>query len=280
ERQRPETEHLVGRDVAERVSAEREAAGRGAAAVVVSTPRDRCGTDSGTSGGAGVVAQDGLVRAGPEEGPGEHGSAERAGDRSGVARGGGSGRRHEKQRGHNRDDADAHQPGTPHVLHLSACVAWNGSISYPARYPLSILVCAAGTGLGRSVARSPVRPPAVGSVRSSNPSLRNGAAVLRQLRVEGALRGHLRSGALDVSNVSVTCEREVLYATPERGPSHGGRSSGARCGCVIRGRLLARSETTLPRRRRPRWLARRAHRPVRDVRRRWPPPRQPSCEGP
>jgi TetR/AcrR family transcriptional regulator, copper-responsive repressor len=47
----------------------------------------------------------------------------------------------------------------------------------------------------------------------------------------------------------------------------GGRSSGARCGCVIRARLLARSETTLPRRRRPRWLARRAHRPVRDVRR-------------
>ena len=41
----------------------------------------------------------------------------------------------------------------------------------------------------------------------------------------------------------------------------------ARCGCVIRARLLARSETTLPRRRRPRWLARRAHRPVRDVRR-------------
>src|SRR5712692_4340670 len=30
---------------------------------------------------------------------------------------------------------------------------------------------------------------------------------------------------------------------------------------------LARSETTPPRRRRPRWLARRAHRPVRDVRR-------------
>ncbi len=40
-----------------------------------------------------------------------------------------------------------------------------------------------------------------------------------------------------------------------------------RCGCVIRARLLARSETTLPRRRRPRWLARRAHQPVRDVRR-------------
>jgi hypothetical protein len=37
-----------------------------------------------------------------------------------------------------------------------------------------------------------------------------------------------------------------------------------RCGCVIRARLLARSETTLPRRRRPRWLARRAHRLVRD----------------
>src|SRR2546422_3559009 len=48
---------------------------------------------------------------------------------------------------------------------------------------------------------------------------------------------------------------------------HGGRSSGARCGCVIRARLLARSETTLPRRRRPRRLARRAHRPARDVRR-------------
>src|SRR5439155_8450401 len=30
-----------------------------------------------------------------------------------------------------------------------------------------------------------------------------------------------------------------------------------RCACVIRARLLARSETTLPRRRRPRWLARR-----------------------
>jgi hypothetical protein len=49
--------------------------------------------------------------------------------------------------------------------------------------------------------------------------------------------------------------------------AHGGRSSGARCGCVIRARRLARSETTLPRRRRPRGLARRAHRPVRDVRR-------------
>jgi hypothetical protein len=49
--------------------------------------------------------------------------------------------------------------------------------------------------------------------------------------------------------------------------AHGGRSSGARCGCVIRVRLLARSETTPPRRRRPRWLARRAHQPVRDVRR-------------
>ena len=39
----------------------------------------------------------------------------------------------------------------------------------------------------------------------------------------------------------------------------------ARCGCVIRARLLARSETTLPRRRRPLWLARRAHRPARDA---------------
>jgi len=48
--------------------------------------------------------------------------------------------------------------------------------------------------------------------------------------------------------------------------AHGGRSSGARYGCVIRARLLARSETTLPRRRRPRLLARRAHRLVRDVR--------------
>src|SRR5215207_335361 len=36
---------------------------------------------------------------------------------------------------------------------------------------------------------------------------------------------------------------------------------------VIRARLLARSETTRPRRRRLPWLARRAHRPVRDVRR-------------
>src|SRR5438093_11853796 len=44
-------------------------------------------------------------------------------------------------------------------------------------------------------------------------------------------------------------------------------SIGARCGCVIRARRLARSETTLPRRRRPRWLAGRDHRPVRDVRR-------------
>src|SRR5206468_5589765 len=49
---------------------------------------------------------------------------------------------------------------------------------------------------------------------------------------------------------------------------------------VIRARLLARSETTLPRRRRPRWLARRARRPVRDARRRWLPLRQPSREGP
>jgi hypothetical protein len=40
-----------------------------------------------------------------------------------------------------------------------------------------------------------------------------------------------------------------------------------RCGYVIRARLLARAETTLPRRRRPRSLARCAHRPVRDVRR-------------
>src|SRR5258708_30998375 len=37
-------------------------------------------------------------------------------------------------------------------------------------------------------------------------------------------------------------------------------------GCVIRARLLARSGTTLPRRRRLPWLARRAHRPVRDAR--------------
>jgi len=36
---------------------------------------------------------------------------------------------------------------------------------------------------------------------------------------------------------------------------------------LIRARLLARSETTLPRRRPPRWLARCAHRPVRGVRR-------------
>jgi len=34
-------------------------------------------------------------------------------------------------------------------------------------------------------------------------------AVLRERRIKGALRGHLRSGALDVSNVSVTCEHEV-----------------------------------------------------------------------
>jgi hypothetical protein len=40
-----------------------------------------------------------------------------------------------------------------------------------------------------------------------------------------------------------------------------------RVGCAIRVRLLARSGTTLPRRRRPRWLGRRAHRPVRDARR-------------
>ena len=41
----------------------------------------------------------------------------------------------------------------------------------------------------------------------------------------------------------------------------------ARCRYFIRARLLARSETNLPRRRRPRCLARLAHRPVRDVRR-------------
>src|SRR4029077_901521 len=40
-----------------------------------------------------------------------------------------------------------------------------------------------------------------------------------------------------------------------------------RCGCVIRARLLARSETTLRRRRRPRSLGRCAHRPGRDARR-------------
>ncbi len=50
--------------------------------------------------------------------------------------------------------------------------------------------------------------------------------------------------------------------------------------CVIRARLIARSDTTPPRRRRHRWLARSAHRPVRDVRRRWLPPRRPSREGP
>jgi hypothetical protein len=50
--------------------------------------------------------------------------------------------------------------------------------------------------------------------------------------------------------------------------ARGGRvHDAARCGCVIRAQLLARSETTLLQRRRPRWLARRAHRPVRDVRR-------------
>src|SRR5262245_32015267 len=36
---------------------------------------------------------------------------------------------------------------------------------------------------------------------------------------------------------------------------------------IIRARLFARSEITQPRRRRHRWLARRARRPVRDVRR-------------
>ena len=41
---------------------------------------------------------------------------------------------------------------------------------------------------------------------------------------------------------------------------------GGRCRLLIRARLLGRSETTLPRRRRPQWLARRAHRPVRDAR--------------
>jgi hypothetical protein len=38
-------------------------------------------------------------------------------------------------------------------------------------------------------------------------------------------------------------------------------------GCVIRVRRLARSGPTLPQRRQLRWLVRRAHRPVRDVRR-------------
>src|SRR5947207_2216711 len=43
--------------------------------------------------------------------------------------------------------------------------------------------------------------------------------------------------------------------------------------------LLARSETTLRRRRRSRWLARPAHLSVQDVQRLWPPRRQPSREG-
>ncbi len=46
-----------------------------------------------------------------------------------------------------------------------------------------------------------------------------------------------------------------------------GEAQASHAGCVIPARLLARSGTTLPRRRRLRWLARRAHRPVRDVRR-------------
>jgi hypothetical protein len=61
------------------------------------------------------------------------------------------------------------------------------------------------------------------------------------------------------------CPRRSTRMVPG---SYGGRSSGAHhAGCVIRARLLARSGTTLPRRRRLRRLARRAHRPVRDVRR-------------
>jgi hypothetical protein len=64
---------------------------------------------------------------------------------------------------------------------------------------------------------------------------------------------------------------------PRRAPRHPDRGrpdressirlQRCRRGRVIRARLLARSETPLPRRRRPRSLARRAHRPARDVRR-------------
>src|ERR1700738_897577 len=91
-------------------------------------------------------------------------------------------------------------------------------------------------------------------------------------RATGASAGvsfaHLFSPAVKVSWTTDTSRASSVFAHPA--------SLSIASRCVIRARLLARSETTLPRWRRPRWLARRARRPVRDVRRRWVPPRHPS----
>ena len=90
----------------------------------------------------------------------------------------------------------------------------------------------------------------------------------------GAFRGPRRGGSSDSSSYAANSpkpnallERVVDGAVLGHAAEALGQFVFLRCGCVIRARLLARSETTLPRRRRPRWLARRAHRPVRDVRR-------------
>src|SRR6266704_3042737 len=60
--------------------------------------------------------------------------------------------------------------------------------------------------------------------------------------------------------------RIVLFRSQESSRASS-RPSSRVLDIMLRARLLARSEATPPRRRRPRWLARRAHRPVRDVRR-------------
>ena len=86
------------------------------------------------------------------------------------------------------------------------------------------------------------------------------------------LEVHDRETLRSAAQVLAACRgaREMaqeVVAAIERNRARFRYATRARCGCVIRARLLARSETTLTRRRLPRWLARRAHRPVPDVRR-------------
>jgi hypothetical protein len=92
-----------------------------------------------------------------------------------------------------------------------------------------------------------------------------GLRVVRSRHIGNTIvRGH---GEQFTDDRNTNCVRCSAFSSLRSQAHTGGRSSGARCECVIRARLLARSETTLPRRRRLRWLERRAHRPVRDVRR-------------
>ena len=126
---------------------------------------------------------------------------------------------------------------------------------------LSVVDYVAGR-LGR-VGRPRLRRPA--AVRGSCTRHRRGRECVE--RVWGACRQHRRP--LLEALAAVPTQRPSGWSPAARLARAGSATFGAgvRRRRVIRARLLARSGTTLPRRRRPRWLARRAHRPVRDVRR-------------